>query len=64
MQKALLFASNRSSLIAISSRARAMDSRMMEIDALSAKVPLDKANKVELAQRNRLMREKQTIGLH
>jgi len=41
-----------------------MDSRMMKIDALSAKVPLDKANKVELAQRNRLMREKQTIGLH
>jgi len=41
-----------------------MDSRMMEIDALSAKVPLDKANKVELAQWNRLMREKQTIGLH
>jgi len=64
MQKALLFASNRSSLIAISSRARAMDSRMMEIDALSAKVPFDKANKVELAQWNRLMREKQTIGLH
>jgi len=64
MQKALLFASNRSSLIALSSRARAMDSRMMKIDALSAKVPLDKANKVELAQRNRLMREKQTIGLH
>jgi hypothetical protein len=41
-----------------------MDSRMMEIDALSAKVPFDKANKVELAQWNRLMREKQTIGLH
>jgi len=29
-----------------------------------SEVPFDKANKVELAQWNRLMREKQTIGLH